>query len=110
LWLQLLFIFAEGREEKKRETTEKKRKQTFFFSLFSEQHTHQYQYTSTSTSMEEKNPEEALYSRQLYVIGRDAMKKVLSARILLCGLGGAGIEIGCLANKQKKKKKKSTTY
>ncbi|KAJ1471876.1 hypothetical protein T484DRAFT_1842447 [Baffinella frigidus] len=44
---------------------------------------------------EEPEPEidETLYSRQLYVLGHDAMRKMQKSSILLIGLGGLGVEI-----------------
>ena len=35
-----------------------------------------------------------LYSRQLYVLGEEAMKKMASSSVLVSGLGGLGVEIG----------------
>lgn len=37
--------------------------------------------------------DEGLYSRQLYVLGHDAMRRMASSDILISGLGGLGIEI-----------------
>lgn len=37
--------------------------------------------------------DESLYSRQLYVLGADAMRKMQTADILISGLGGVGVEI-----------------
>eukprot|EP00051_Salpingoeca_urceolata_P001118 m.38770 g.38770 ORF g.38770 m.38770 type:complete len:1019 (+) comp11205_c0_seq3:99-3155(+) len=37
--------------------------------------------------------DEGLYSRQLYVLGHDAMKKMASSNILICGLRGLGVEL-----------------
>ena len=37
--------------------------------------------------------DESLYSRQLYVLGHEAMKKMSSSNILLIGLRGLGVEI-----------------
>ncbi|EAX86764.1 ThiF family protein [Trichomonas vaginalis G3] len=37
--------------------------------------------------------DEDLYSRQLYVLGVDAMKKVVSSSVLISGMGGVGVEI-----------------
>eukprot|EP01128_Nolandella_sp_AFSM9_P004178 TRINITY_DN1830_c0_g1_i1.p1 TRINITY_DN1830_c0_g1~~TRINITY_DN1830_c0_g1_i1.p1 ORF type:complete len:1025 (+),score=229.32 TRINITY_DN1830_c0_g1_i1:40-3114(+) len=40
------------------------------------------------------NPlDEDLYSRQLYVLGADAMKKMADSHVFLSGLGGLGVEI-----------------
>lgn len=43
--------------------------------------------------MDRKDIDESLYSRQLYVLGRDAMKQMAQSDVLLCGLGGLGVEI-----------------
>lgn len=37
--------------------------------------------------------DEGLYSRQLYVLGHDAMRKMASSDVLISGLGGLGVEI-----------------
>lgn len=37
--------------------------------------------------------DESLYSRQLYVVGKDAMKKMMSSKVLVMGLDGLGQEI-----------------
>ena len=37
--------------------------------------------------------DEALYSRQLYVLGAEAMKRMMNSRVLIVGLGGLGVEI-----------------
>jgi len=39
------------------------------------------------------NIDEGLYSRQLYVLGTDAMKKMAKSNVLISGLGGLGVEI-----------------
>jgi ubiquitin-activating enzyme E1 len=36
---------------------------------------------------------EGLYSRQLYVLGREAMKKLSTASVLISGMGGLGVEV-----------------
>lgn len=38
--------------------------------------------------------DEALYSRQLYVLGHEAMRKMGSSSVLIVGLDGLGVEIG----------------
>lgn len=38
--------------------------------------------------------DESLYSRQLYVLGHEAMKRMGSSHVLIAGLGGLGVEIG----------------
>ncbi|KAL5107445.1 Ubiquitin-like modifier-activating enzyme 6 [Taenia crassiceps] len=46
--------------------------------------------------LEERRPKEiddSFYSRQRYVIGDDAMRRLSDSVVLLCGLGGVGIEI-----------------
>ena len=35
-----------------------------------------------------------LYSRQRYVLGDEAMKKMVKSSVFLSGLGGLGVEIG----------------
>ncbi|XP_048874261.1 ubiquitin-like modifier-activating enzyme 1 isoform X1 [Brienomyrus brachyistius] len=37
--------------------------------------------------------DESLYSRQLYVLGHDAMSRMKSANVLISGMGGLGVEI-----------------
>ena len=43
--------------------------------------------------------DESLYSRQLYVLGHEAMKRMSSSHVLVAGLRGLGVEIGwfCIA-------------
>ena len=38
--------------------------------------------------------DESLYSRQLYVLGHEAMKRMGSSHVLIAGLRGLGVEIG----------------
>lgn len=38
--------------------------------------------------------DEALYSRQLYVLGHEAMKRMSASHVLIAGLRGLGVEIG----------------
>jgi ubiquitin-activating enzyme E1 len=40
-----------------------------------------------------KSLDETLYSRQLYVLGKDAMKSMSNSNILISGIGGLGLEI-----------------
>lgn len=37
--------------------------------------------------------DEGLYSRQLYVLGHDAMRRMATSDVLICGLGGLGVEV-----------------
>ena len=37
--------------------------------------------------------DEALYSRQLYVLGADAMRRMMGSSVLIVGLNGLGVEI-----------------
>lgn len=37
--------------------------------------------------------DESLYSRQLYVLGKEAMQKMATSNVLIVGLGGLGVEI-----------------
>lgn len=52
-----------------------------------------YAFSAPASSPEAKALDEDLYSRQLYVLGRDAMKKMQESKILIIGLGGLGEEI-----------------
>ena len=38
--------------------------------------------------------DESLYSRQLYVLGHEAMQRMSKSNILIVGLKGLGVEIG----------------
>ena len=38
--------------------------------------------------------DESLYSRQLYVLGEEAMKKMNASSALIIGMGGLGVELG----------------
>ena len=38
--------------------------------------------------------DESLYSRQLYVLGHEAMKRMSASHVLVVGLRGLGVEIG----------------
>lgn len=40
--------------------------------------------------------DENLYSRSLYVLGHETLKKMAQSNILISGLGGLGVEIGLL--------------
>lgn len=44
--------------------------------------------------------DESLYSRQLYVLGHDAMRRMQASNILLVGCKGLGVEIGMILNDQ----------
>lgn len=51
---------------------------------------------SASSSGSGRSPteiDEGLYSRQLYVLGHDAMRRMASSDVLISGLGGLGVEI-----------------
>jgi len=37
--------------------------------------------------------DESLYSRQLYVLGHEAMRRMQASNILIAGMGGLGIEV-----------------
>jgi len=41
----------------------------------------------------EKQIDEGLYSRQLFVLGKEAMERMAKSSVLICGMGGLGIEI-----------------
>ncbi|CAG7836363.1 unnamed protein product [Allacma fusca] len=37
--------------------------------------------------------DESLYSRQIYVLGKDAMTRMANSKVLICGIGGLGVEV-----------------
>ncbi|KAM9483646.1 ubiquitin-like modifier-activating enzyme 1 [Clarias gariepinus] len=43
--------------------------------------------------MEQTDIDEGLYSRQLYVLGHDAMRRMGEANVLICGMRGLGVEV-----------------
>ncbi|XP_058260101.1 ubiquitin-like modifier-activating enzyme 1 isoform X1 [Hemibagrus wyckioides] len=43
--------------------------------------------------MEQTDIDEGLYSRQLYVLGHDAMRRMGEASVLICGMRGLGVEV-----------------
>ena len=45
-------------------------------------------------SEQQQDIDEGLYSRQLYVLGHEAMRKMQAAHVLISGMGGVGVEIG----------------
>eukprot|EP01083_Nonionella_stella_P026932 74116_1 len=47
----------------------------------------------TTDNKEPPAMDEDLYSRQLYVLGHDAMRKMQSANVLIVGMNGLGVEI-----------------
>ncbi|XP_033745969.1 LOW QUALITY PROTEIN: ubiquitin-like modifier-activating enzyme 1 [Pecten maximus] len=50
--------------------------------------------TMAQNGAEEKGDiDESLYSRQLYVLGHDAMQRMAKSNILICGMKGLGIEV-----------------
>ncbi|OHT15976.1 Ubiquitin-like modifier-activating enzyme 1 [Tritrichomonas foetus] len=49
--------------------------------------------THTTYHKEESEIDQKLYSRQIYTIGLDAMKKLTSSSVLISGMGGLGVEI-----------------
>uniref|UniRef100_A0A0A9XZ86 E1 ubiquitin-activating enzyme n=4 Tax=Lygus hesperus TaxID=30085 RepID=A0A0A9XZ86_LYGHE len=46
-----------------------------------------------SSAAPSEDIDEGLYSRQLYVLGHDAMRRMASSDVLISGLGGLGVEI-----------------
>ena len=48
---------------------------------------------SSNNNQDEHQIDESLYSRQLYVLGHDAMKRMARSSVLIAGLGGLGVEI-----------------
>ena len=43
--------------------------------------------------MEPQEIDEGLYSRQLYVLGHEAMRRMETSSVLICGMKGLGIEL-----------------
>jgi hypothetical protein len=57
--------------------------------------------TKNPNRQEEKELTRASYSRQIYVLGKEAMARMAESNVLICGLGGLGVEIAknvCLGN------------
>lgn len=42
--------------------------------------------------------DEGLYSRQLYVLGHEAMRQMSISNVLIVGMNGLGVEIGWMMN------------
>lgn len=49
--------------------------------------------TSTATPMETGEVDEKLYSRQLYVMGHEAQRRMMASNVVMIGCGGLGVEI-----------------
>lgn len=49
--------------------------------------------TSTKMDVDEAAIDEGLYSRQLYVLGHEAMKRMAASNVLIIGVQGLGVEI-----------------
>ena len=47
--------------------------------------------------------DDSLYSRQLYVLGHDAMRQMARSNVLISGLKGLGVEIGLLLFSRRQK-------
>ena len=45
--------------------------------------------------------DDSLYSRQLYVLGHEAMKRMAASHVLVVGMRGLGVEIGALIQSSK---------
>lgn len=66
-------------------------------------HNHLVTLNSTQTNMsstpsnhlsnQHSDIDEGLYSRQLYVLGHEAMRRMQASNVLICGMGGLGVEI-----------------
>lgn len=48
---------------------------------------------STPMQVDSKEIDEGLYSRQLYVLGHEAMRRMADSRVLVVGMKGLGVEI-----------------
>lgn len=49
--------------------------------------------TAAAATDSERDIDEGLYSRQLYVLGHEAMRRMACSDVLISGLGGLGVEI-----------------
>ena len=56
--------------------------------------------SSSSSSASASGLDEGLYSRQLYVFGREAQQKLQQSNVLFAGLRGLGVETGENTSKQ----------
>ncbi|EFA76257.1 ubiquitin activating enzyme E1 [Heterostelium album PN500] len=66
----------------------------YIYSYFFKQQQQQQTNNKTTDKMEvEQKIDDALYSRQLYVLSHEAMQKITSTNVLVVGLTGLGIEI-----------------
>lgn len=54
---------------------------------------HEQQHGGDENNGSGQNIDESLYSRQLYVLGHDAMRRMQNSNVLISGLGGLGVEI-----------------
>jgi ubiquitin-activating enzyme E1 len=52
-----------------------------------------YQQQTSTSSLKTPEIDEGLYSRQLYVMGKEAMHQLASAHVLISGMRGLGVEI-----------------
>ena len=50
--------------------------------------------TNGAMAPKDADIDESLYSRQLYVLGHEAMKRMGSSHVLIAGMRGLGVEIG----------------
>lgn len=53
--------------------------------------------TASATATEQlqhSEIDESLYSRQLYVLGHEAMRRMGASHVLIAGMRGLGVEIG----------------
>lgn len=52
-----------------------------------------YHRQASTTSSKTPDIDEGLYSRQLYVMGKEAMHQLANAHVLIAGMRGLGVEI-----------------
>ena len=53
-------------------------------------------HASSELPLKDGEIDESLYSRQLYVLGHEAMKRMGNSHVLIAGMRGLGVEIGKL--------------
>lgn len=64
------------------------------YACFYVDHYNRMQTTTSDMKVDHDQIDEGLYSRQLYVLGHDAMKRMAASNVLVVGMRGLGVEIG----------------
>lgn len=77
----------------KKQRTESNSENCTSKSVVQENHNNLDKITMSHNGNSETDIDESLYSRQLYVLGHEAMKKMANSNVLISGMKGLGIEI-----------------